>query len=192
MGKFFKENKYIILAVAILTFVCITLSTFTFAYFSLVIKAESESSMKIGGAIIEATHTLTDEINLSNVVPQDGAIGYKDFSLTTQNSSKSPVSIDIVFNIVVNEFTDVANDGVLYYDLYSGDTPIVEKTMIPATTFNITKINIPAGSAKSTKEYRLSFYFPKSDKVQTLNRGDNGIMDFGGYITLSSSEKVYE
>lgn len=186
--KFIKENRYVLLIVVILTFVSIVLSSLTLAYFNIEVPSESESTMKIEGAEIYANYGNSSSINLTDIEPSDTIIGYKDFSIDVKNTSSKEVSVYIYIDILYSDYTDASNDGVLYYELVSGSDTIVSKSMINAVKSGkslVYELKIPSGTEAKTIDYRLNIYFPISDKIQNLNKGEDGTMKFNGKIEVS-------
>lgn len=169
-----KNNKTIILTTLIILLAIGLFFGITYAYFDLTIKAEDSSTMVIGGAEVSASFVSTSTITVEDALPGDSPIGFKDFSITTKNTSNNSYKLYLKTVIDSNTFTDTENDGVLYYDIYSGenhDTVVQEKTMFPTISFGkfiLKELTIPA-KTNTTTQYRLNLYFPESDKVQNKN-----------------------
>ena len=169
-----KQNKFIVPIILIIILTIIIFIGLTYAYFDLNIKAEESSTMTIGGAEVSASFVSTSTITVEDALPGDSPIGFKDFSITTKNTSNNSYKLYLKTVIDSNTFTDTENDGVLYYDIYSGenhDTVVQEKTMFPTISFGkfiLKELTIPA-KTNTTTQYRLNLYFPESDKVQNKN-----------------------
>ncbi len=169
-----KQNKFIVPIILIIILTIVIFIGLTYAYFDLNIKAEESSTMTIGGAEVSASFVSTSTITVEDALPGDSPIGFKDFSITTKNTSNNSYKLYLKTVIDSNTFTDTENDGVLYYDIYSGenhDTVVQEKTMFPTISFGkfiLKELTIPA-KTNTTTQYRLNLYFPESDKVQNKN-----------------------
>lgn len=169
-----KNNKIIIITLLVFLLTIGLFFGITYAYFDVNIKSEDSSTMIIGGAQLSAKFESTSTITIENALPGDEPIGYKDFSITVKNTSNNSYKLYLKTIIDLNTFTDTENDGVLYYDIYSGtnhDTLVQEKTMFPTFSFGkfiLKELTIPAKTNTTTK-YRLNLYFPKSDKIQNKN-----------------------
>ena len=143
----------------------------TYAYFDLKTGGETESTMNIGGAEISATYAYSNNINITDALPGNDPIAYKDITLTYKNTSSEEYKIYLKTVIDYSTFTNTENDGVLYYDIYSGtdhSTLVQDKTIFPTITYGkaiLKEISIPANST-GTLNYRINFYFPESDKLQ--------------------------
>ena len=186
-----KNNKIIILTILIILLVIGLFFGITYAYFDLTIKAEDSSTMVIGGAEVSASFVSTSTITVEDAIPSDEPIGYKDFSITVKNTSNNSYKLYLKIIIDLNTFTDTENDGVLYYDIYSGanhDTVVQEKTMFPTISFGkfiLKELTIPA-KTNTTTQYRLNLYFPDSDKVQNKN----GRLSLNAKITIENDNST--
>ena len=169
-----KQNKFIVPIILIIILTIVIFIGLTYAYFDLNIKAEESSTMTIGGAEISANFVSTNSITIEEALPSDSPIGFKDFSITTKNTSNNSYKLYLKTVIDYSTFTNTENDGVLYYDVKSGSnysTTVKSKTMfptIPAGKAILSELTIPANTNGSTA-YRLNLYFPKSTKIQNKN-----------------------
>ena len=169
-----KNNKIIIITLLVFLLTIGLFFGITYAYFDLNIKSEDSSTMIIGGAQLSAKFESTSTITIENALPGDTPIGYKDFSITVKNTSNNSYKLYLKTIIDLNTFTDTENDGVLYYDIYSGtnySTVVQEKTMFPTIAAGkaILKELTISPKTNTTTKYRLNLYFPKSDKIQNKN-----------------------
>ena len=171
------KNKKIILLTIPLIILTLLVIGVTYAYYELNSTGESSSTMLVGGANITANYTMSNEIYVTGALPSNNVLAYKDFSVKYTNTSNTEYKIYLKAEIDYNSFTDVENDGVLYYDIYSGsshNTLVQAKKQFPAITYGkevLYEIPIPANS-NSTTYYRINFYFPESDtKFQNKNGG---------------------
>ncbi len=187
-----KQNKFIVPIILIIILTIVIFIGLTYAYFDLTIKAEESSTMTIGGAEISANFVSTNAITIEEALPNDDSpIGYKDFSITTKNTSNNSYKLYLKTIIYYNTFTDTENDGVLYYDIYSGtnhDTVVQTKTLFPTISKGkaiLKELTIPAKTNETT-EYRLNLYFPESDKVQNKN----GRLIINAQITVESNNET--
>jgi len=143
----------------------------TYAYFDLKTGGETESTMNIGGAEISATYAYSNSINITDALPGNDVIAYKDITLTYKNTSSEEYKVYLKTVIDYSTFTNTENDGVLYYDIYSGtdhSTLVQGQTIFPTITYGksiLKEISIPANST-GTLNYRINFYFLESDKLQ--------------------------
>ena len=169
--NFIKKNRNIILLIISFVFLTMLILGMTYAYFDLKTGGETESTMNIGGAEISATYAYSNSINITDVLPGNDVIAYKDITLTYKNTSSEEYKVYLKTVIDYSTFTNTENDGVLYYDIYSGtdhSTLVQVKTPFPTITSGkaiLKEISIPANST-GTLNYRINFYFPKSDKLQ--------------------------
>ena len=169
--NFIKKNRNIILLIISFVFLTMLILGMTYAYFDLKTGGETESTMTIGGAEISATYSFSNSINITEAIPSDDILSYKDITLTYKNTSSEEYKVYLKAVIDYSTFTNVENDGVLYYNIYSGtnhSTLVQNKTIFPTITSGkaiLKEISIPANS-NGTLNYRINFYFPKSDKLQ--------------------------
>ena len=169
--NFIKKNRNIILLIISFVFLTMLILGITYAYFDLKTGGETESTMNIGGAEISATYSFSNSINITDALPGNDIIAYKDITLTYKNTSSEEYKVYLKTVIDYSTFTNTENDGVLYYDIYSGtDHSILvqDKTIFPTITSGkaiLKEISIPANST-GTLNYRINFYFPESDKLQ--------------------------
>ncbi len=172
--NYIKKNRNIILLIISFVFLTMLILGMTYAYFDLKTGGETESTMNIGGAEISATYSYSNSINITDAIPSDDPIATKDFYITYKNTSNEEYKIYLKAVIDYNTFTDVENEGVLYYDIYNKttSTTIQDKTMFPIITKGkaiLKDITIPAKST-TTVNYQMKFYFPKSDKLQNSDK----------------------
>lgn len=169
--NFIKKNRNIILLIISFVFLTMLILGMTYAYFDLKTGGETESTMNIGGAEISATYAYSNNINITDALPGNDVIAYKDITLTYKNTSSEEYKVYLKAVIDYSTFTNTENDGVLYYDIYSGtdhSTLVQEQTFFPTITYGksiLKEISIPANST-GTLNYRINFYFPESDKLQ--------------------------
>lgn len=169
--NFIKKNRNIILLIISFVFLTMLILGMTYAYFNLKTGGETESTMNIGGAEISATYSFSNSINITDVLPGNDVIAYKDITLTYKNTSSEEYKVYLKTVIDYSTFTNAENDGVLYYDIYSGtdhSTLVQDKTIFPTISFGkaiLKEISIPANST-GTLNYRINFCFPESDKLQ--------------------------
>ena len=169
--NFIKKNRNIILLIISFVFLTMLILGMTYAYFDLKTGGETESTMNIGGAEISATYAYSNSINITDVLPGNDVIAYKDITLTYKNTSSEEYKVYLKTVIDYSTFTNTENDGVLYYDIYSGtdhSTLVQNQTIFPTITYGkaiLKEISIPANST-GTLNYRINFYFPESDKLQ--------------------------
>ena len=169
--NFIKKNRNIILLIISFVFLTMLVLGMTYAYFDLKTGGETESTMNIGGAEISATYSFSNSINITDALPGNDIIAYKDITLTYKNTSSEEYKVYLKTVIDYSTFTNTENDGVLYYDIYSGtdhSTLDQDKTTFPTITSGkaiLKEISIPANST-GTLNYRINFYFPESDKLQ--------------------------
>ena len=186
-----KQNKYILPIILIIILTIVIFIGLTYAYFDLTIKAEESSTMTIGGAEISANFVSTNAITIEEAFPSDSPIGFKDFSIITKNTSNNSYKLYLKTIIYNNTFTDTENDGVLYYDIYSGtnhDTLVQTKTLFPTISKGkaiLKELTIPA-TTNETIVYRLNLYFPESDKVQNKN----GRLILNAQITVENNNET--
>ncbi|MCI6932598.1 MAG: hypothetical protein MR765_05700, partial [Tenericutes bacterium] len=169
--NFIKNNRNIILLIISFVFLTMLILGMTYAYFDLKTGGETESTMNIGGAEISATYSFSNSIDITDALPGNDVIAYKDITLTYKNTSSEEYKVYLKTVIDYSTFTNTENDGVLYYDIYSGtdhSTLVQDKTAFPTITSGkaiLKEISIPANST-GTLNYRINFYFPESDKLQ--------------------------
>ena len=169
--NFIKKNRNIILLIISFVFLTMLILGMTYAYFDLKTGGETESTMNIGGAEISATYSFSNSINITDALPGNDIIAYKDITLTYKNTSSEEYKVYLKTVIDYSTFTNTENDGVLYYDIYSGtdhSTLVQDKTIFPTIKYGksiLKEISIPANST-GTLNYRINFYFPESDKLQ--------------------------
>ena len=169
--NFIKKNRNIILLIISFVFLTMLILGMTYAYFDLKTGGETESTMNIGGAEISATYSFSNSINITDALPGNDVIAYKDITLTYKNTSSEEYKVYLKTVIDYSTFTNTENDGVLYYDIYSGtdhSTLVQNQTIFPTITYGkaiLKEISIPANST-GTLNYRINFYFPESDKLQ--------------------------
>lgn len=192
VSSFVSQHLYLIILIFILITFGSLLIGITYAYYEIANTGEATSTMTIGGAELTATFTSTNTISVSDAVPSDSPIGYKDFTLTVKNKSTSSFKLYLKTIIDLNTFIDIANDGVLYYDVKSGSnysTTVKSKTMfptIPAGKAILSELTIPANTNGSTA-YRLNLYFPKSSKIQNKN----GQLVLNAKLTVENTDEAY-
>ena len=169
--NFIKKNRNIILLIISFVFLTMLILGMTYAYFDLKTGGETESTMNIGGAEISATYAYSNSINITDALPGNDIIAYKDITLTYKNTSSEEYKVYLKTVIDYSTFTNTENDGVLYYDIYSGtdhSTLVQDKIIFPTKTNGkaiLKEISIPANST-GTLNYRINFYFPESNKLQ--------------------------
>ena len=169
--NFIKKNRNIILLIISFVFLTMLILGMTYAYFDLKTSGETESTMTIGGAEISATYSFSNSINITDALPGNDVIAYKDITLTYKNTSSEEYKVYLKTVIDYSTFTNTENDGVLYYDIYSGtdhSTLVQDKTIFPTITSGkaiLKELTIPAKSS-GTLSYRINLYFPESDKLQ--------------------------
>ena len=169
--NFIKKNRNIILLIISFVFLTMLILGMTYAYFDLKTGGETESTMNIGGAEISATYSFSNSINITDALPGNDIIAYKDITLTYKNTSSEEYKVYLKTVIDYSTFTNTENDGVLYYDIYSGtdhSTLVQDKTAFPTISSGkaiLKEISIPTNST-GTLNYRINFYFPESDKLQ--------------------------
>ena len=169
--NFIKKNRNIILLIISFVFLTMLILGMTYAYFDLKTGGETESTMNIGGAEISATYAYSNSINITDALPGNDVIAYKDITLTYKNTSSEEYKVYLKTVIDYSTFTNTENDGVLYYDIYSGtdhSTLVQGQTIFPTITYGksiLKEISIPANST-GTLNYRINFYFLESDKLQ--------------------------
>ena len=169
--NFIKKNRNIILLIISFVFLTMLVLGMTYAYFDLKTGGETESTMNIGGAEISATYSFSNSINITDALPGNDVIAYKDITLNYKNTSSEEYKVYLKAVIDYSTFTNTENDGVLYYDIYSGtdhSTLVQGKTIFPTIKYGksiLKEISIPANST-GTLNYRINFYFPESDKLQ--------------------------
>ena len=118
--NFIKKNRNIILLIISFVFLTMLILGMTYAYFDLKTGGETESTMTIGGAEISATYSFSNSINITDALPGNDVIAYKDITLTYKNTSSEEYKVYLKTVIDYSTFTNTENDGVLYYDIYSG------------------------------------------------------------------------
>ena len=166
-----KKNRNIILLTISFVFLTMLILGMTYAYFDLKTGGETESTMNIGGAEISATYSFSNSINITDALPGSDPIAYKDITLTYKNTSSEEYKVYLKTVIDYSTFTNTENDGVLYYDIYSGtdhSTLVQDKIFFPTITYGkaiLKEISIPANST-GTLNYRINFYFLESEKLQ--------------------------
>ena len=169
--NFIKKNRNIILLIISFVFLTILVLGMTYAYFDLKTGGETESTMNIGGAEISATYSFSNSINITDALPGTNPIASKDFVVRYKNTSNEEYKVYLKAVIDYSTFTNAENDGVLYYDIYSGtdhSTLVQDKTAFPTISSGkaiLKEISIPTNST-GTLNYRINFYFPESDKLQ--------------------------
>ena len=169
--NFIKKNRNIILLIISFVFLTMLILGMTYAYFDLKTGGETESTMNIGGAEISATYAYSNSINITDALPGNDVIAYKDITLTYKNTSSEEYKVYLKTVIDYSTFTNTENDGVLYYDIYSGtdhSTLVQGQTIFPTISSGkaiLKEISIPTNST-GTLNYRINFYFPESDKLQ--------------------------
>lgn len=169
--NFIKKNRNIILLIISFVFLTMLVLGMTYAYFDLKTGGETESTMNIGGAEISATYSFSNSIDITDALPGNDVITYKDITLTYKNTSSEEYKVYLKTVIDYSTFTNTENDGVLYYDIYSGtdhSTLVQDKTIFPTIKYGkaiLKEISIPTNST-GTLNYRINFYFPESDKLQ--------------------------
>ena len=169
--NFIKKNRNIILLIISFVFLTMLVLGMTYAYFDLKTNGETSSTMKIGGAEITATYSFNNIIYVDNIIPTTVPISYKDITVTYKNTSSQVYNLYLKAVIDYNSFIDKDNDGVLYYEIYSGnnyETLIQSQTIFPTIVTGksiLKEIPIPANSS-GTIAYRIKLYFPKSNKFQ--------------------------
>ena len=169
--NFIKKNRNIILLIISFVFLTMLVLGMTYAYFDLKTGGETESTMNIGGAEISATYSFSNSINITDALPGNDVIAYKDITLNYKNTSSEEYKVYLKTVIDYSTFTNTENDGVIYYDIYSGtdhSTLVQGKTIFPTIKYGksiLKEISIPANST-GTLNYRINFYFPESDKLQ--------------------------
>ena len=189
--NFIKKNRNIILLIISFVFLTMLILGMTYAYFNLKTGGETESTMNIGGAEISATYSFSNSINITDVLPGNDVIAYKDITLTYKNTSSEEYKVYLKAVIDYSTFTKAENDGVLYYDIYSGtdhSTLVQDKTIFPTITYGkaiLKEISIPANSI-GTLNYRINFYFPESDKLQN----PDGQLALNASISLDSDNAL--
>ena len=192
--NYLKENLFAIIVIFLIVLMCSLFIGITYAYFDVNFEETSDSIITIGGAelSIKFESYNSNLYVLENVKPSSEAIGYKDFSITIKNPSSSAFKIYLKADIYNNTFTDIENDGVLYYDIYSGssyDTLYQAKKMFPTISCGkaiLNEINIPANS-NTTTNYRLNLYFLESDKVQNKKAK----LTMSGKIIVENTNDTY-
>ena len=191
--NFIKKNRNIILLIISFVFLTMLILGMTYAYFDLKTGGETESTMTIGGAEISASYNFNNVISIMDAIPGNTPIANKVFSVTYKNTSNDEQKIYLKTIIDSNTFNDKTNDGVLYYDIYSGSgnnyTKLVkEKTMFPTTTMSkeiLAELTIPAKSS-GTVNYRINLYFPESTKFQNKN----GQLSLSAVIAIESDNSL--
>ena len=189
--NFIKKNRNIILLIISFVFLTMLILGMTYAYFNLKTGGETESTMNIGGAEISATYSFSNSINITDVLPGNDVIAYKDITLTYKNTSSEEYKVYLKAVIDYSTFTKAENDGVLYYDIYSGtdhSTLVQDKTIFPTITYGkaiLKEISIPANST-GTLNYRINFYFPESGKLQN----PDGQLVLNASISLDSDNAL--
>lgn len=189
--NFIKKNRNIILLIISFVFLTMLILGMTYAYFDLKTGGETESTMNIGGAEISATYAYSNSINITDALPGNDIIAYKDITLTYKNTSSEEYKVYLKTVIDYSTFTNTENDGVLYYDIYSGtdhSTLVQDKTIFPTITYGkaiLKEISIPANST-GTLNYRINFYFPESDKLQN----PDGQLVLNASISLDSDNAL--
>lgn len=185
-------GKHLFLIIFIVLFGTLLIGV-TYAYYAIIINAgETTSTMTIGGGELSASFVSSNTITVSNVVPSDSPIGYKDFTLTIKNKTTSSYKLYLKTIINLNTFIDTENDGVLYYDIYSGtnhDTVVQSKTLFPTIAKGkaiLKELTIPANT-NGTTNYRLNLYFPKSSKIQNKK----GELSLNAKITIENTNDTY-
>ena len=169
--NFIKKNRNIILLIISFVFLTMLVLGMTYAYFDLKTGGETESTMNIGGAEISATYSFSNSINITDALPGTNPIASKDFVVRYKNTSNEEYKVYLKAVIDYSTFTNAENDGVLYYDIYSGtdhSTLVQDKTAFPTIISGkaiLKEISIPTNST-GTLNYRINFYFPESDKLQ--------------------------
>ena len=169
--NFIKKNRNIILLIISFVFLTMLVLGMTYAYFDLKTGGETESTMNIGGAEISATYSFSNSINITDALPGTNPIASKDFVVRYKNTSNEEYKVYLKAVIDYSTFTNAENDGVLYYDIYSGtdhSTLVQDKTAFPTISSGkaiLKEISIPTNST-GTLNYRINFYFPESDKLQ--------------------------
>ena len=78
----------------------------TYAYFDLKTGGETESTMNIGGAEISATYSFSNSINITDVLPGNDVIAYKDITLTYKNTSSEEYKVYLKAVIDYSTFTN--------------------------------------------------------------------------------------
>lgn len=186
--EYIKQNRYILLAVTILTFVSLVLSSVTLAYFNLDIKSESTSTMKIEGAEIYAHFANTNFVNITNAAPSNSTpIGSIEFDLEIKNTSSQIPTLYFNLNVLQNDFLDSENDCYLYYVIYEDEAEMDSNTLFERPKSNeIIYVKDISNMEKTTISYRIDFYFPESSSVQNYNKGQDGTLKFMAKIELSS------
>lgn len=189
--NFIKKNRNIILLIISFVFLTMLVLGMTYAYFDLKTGGETESTMNVGGAEISATYAYSNSINITDALPGNDIIAYKDITLTYKNTSSEEYKVYLKTVIDYSTFTNTENDGVLYYDIYSGtdhSTLVQDKTIFPTITYGkaiLKEISIPANST-GTLNYRINFYFPESDKLQN----PDGQLVLNASISLDSDNAL--
>ena len=189
--NFIKKNRNIILLIISFVFLTMLILGMTYAYFDLKTGGETESTMNIGGAEISATYAYSNNINITDALPGNDVIAYKDITLTYKNTSSEEYKVYLKAVIDYSTFTNTENDGVLYYDIYSGtdhSTLVQEQIIFPTITYGksiLKEISIPANST-GTLNYRINFYFLESDKLQN----PDGQLVLNASISLDSDNAL--
>lgn len=174
----------------------------TYAYFAAnFYNVESKSTINVGAANIGVTFTQNNNnIVASGIEPGWNASKY--FTVTVSNSTNKTVNYDVKLNVVSNNFSKSSTIGNgssrLYYTFYrcSAANGTSCSTLKSTTQLTISsgsvKLHSENGLYRGTSYYRLMMKYPDDNVVQSQYGTDGKLLNFSGYITVTSDSKIYE
>ena len=172
----------------------------TYAYFKVNITGlESTSTISIGGATLKIVYEGTETITAENIIP--GWSAKKYFNVDVTNTSGKDISYDINLVVLNSNFyttSDLGNSYLEYalYECESSTDKTCERKIQSASILDIQSgsklVNSVTTNTSSKTYYALELSFSNQDAVQSQTGADGNTLTFSGYVTLVSSDKVYD
>ena len=182
------KSKYFLLFAYIGIFLCILVfSLSTYAYVTIKLVGENETSINMSVYDKEIEVTFIDTSNVSMVNAYTGQKLIKTF--TNKNTGKGIAYYDIKLDSLVNDF---ANKNDLVYTLSSKNGAYVSETVVPSIdTVVASNIKIDKGDSH---EYELVVTFLKTDEDQSnnMNRTFSSKVKIESSKGINSGEEIYK
>ena len=182
------KSKYFLLISYIGIFLCILVfSLSTYAYVTIKLLDENETSVNITTFDKEIEVTFVDTSNVSMVNAYTGQKLIKTF--TVKNTGKGIAYYDIKLDGLVNDFS---NKNDLVFTLNSLDSAYVSESVVPSTDTTIaSNIKIDKGESHN---YELIITFLKTDEDQSnnMNKTFSSKIKIDSSKGINSGEEIYK
>lgn len=163
----------------------------TYAYFTANISGtETDTTITVTGGTMNITFIRGSLININNIIPQNEVVAVKNFTVTGNNTTDSPMDYNLALVVTENTFSksslcyklqsinsDSNGKSVPEIDKYKKINTGISKTYLAEGSFNKTEWNL-------SHEYFLEIYFLENGENQNIDQNKN----FKAYLEINAGK----